>query len=253
MVSDRLKTSPVFNAAVQSLLSANPPVNEETLCASLLFSRHKLSYFDRWLRDSVRKIVWCQPVLSRLETFVVEHEVQLILEDWLQELSLTQSHIQDTIWTVFMDCLMDRLMRREDLMICLACIIFASAKLLDSERTFAQIITSSNIDEKVFLDIPFFANDSATTNYTGQKRQTWNVLNWYNDYFLPKMRPRLMECRGGGRILPFPSHYSDLTVAFSPFVNVTVSPFRHHLSTGGEQPNQSISFQYTFSPWGSTN
>lgn len=236
MVSEQLKGSNTFHASVQLLLSPTPPVTEQTLCAALLFSRHKLSYFDKWLRDSVRQIVWRQPVLTQLEGFVIEQEAMTIFEDWLKDLNLTGADTEDVIWTVFMDCLIDRAMRREDMAVCMACIIFACAKLMDAEKSFAEIITASGIEDKVFLDVRMESSVNG------------NVLNWYNEYFLPKMRLRLLECRQCSRRVPFPSHHPDLTIPLTPFVSLKVSPFKHQLSSAGE-PNQQEASRYVFAPW----
>jgi hypothetical protein len=229
-----LRNNRAFIDAVEELISGNPKTSEPMLCAALILSTCGIHMFDKWLEHAIAETVWTKRPFTRISEFLTEYQTKVILGDWMQNLGLLQADIQDAIWTVFIGVMKREEMRQKNLLLALACIIFACAKLFDIEKSFAQIIKAADRDERMFLSVPLEAG------------RTGNVLQWYNEFFLPRMRHQIVECRCGK--IPFPSMHTD-TVFLTPFVSFSLSPFKNHLT---RWQDVKVEQQMEFSPWHQT-
>lgn len=232
-VPDALLRNQLFSAAVKDLVEGKAIISDSTLCAAHILSVKKIgTSFEGWLESSVANQVWRYSHLTKLQVNLVDYESKRLLIAWLHKLSLIDKDLQDAVWAVYKLALGKHELRRESLYIVLACVIFACAKLFDVDCTFAQIIKASKRDEKIFLNVRL------------ESGQTGNVLQWYNDCFLPSMKKVIIECKECS--IPFPSSSPDYTIFLSPFVTVSVSPFRNRLSI---PPAKASYHEYVFNQW----
>ena len=238
LYSDRLQNSSVFMETVELMTTVQSiPVTDATLSAAIIFSRHQIGRFDDWLETVIIGQVWQKERLTRIEAFAVESLARTILEDWLKALHMDTAECQDTVWTGLCEMMMSpqagSVRQHGDMIACLAGLVFAVSRLFDiQDISFQMTIAACHRDDIFWFD-----------PNAGRKG---SLMDWYNKFFLPRMKGLVTRAGELKNRIPFPSYSPDLTVSLSPFVSLSLSPFKHHLS-GWEAKSKTTTFY--FMPW----
>lgn len=228
---------------------------------ALLDTAYKLAGFGSsleisdWLRNVLHTQIWDSAAYQDSHSVRrhAEGEAARMMTAWMRELGLEHEQaVADTAWTVLLDILESRPLARclidlKHLAVLLGCVLYGTGKLLDRDRSFAQMIRAAvsaikGVDDKVFLQVDM-----------GHGRQG-NILTYYNELFLPVMRGKLLsykpnagntEALSTQKLRPFPNVYSQETIEIVPGVTMKRSAHKFHVQS---MKSQTTTFAFA-PPW----